>query len=158
MNCNCCGIPFIGFTRPDCDLCSFLIESNRIEGIFGRPSKDSIFKSRAFLKLSEINVEDLCYMANTFEPGVSLRTQPGMDVRVGRHIAPRGGPEIILDLQHLLEALDSPYESHREFERLHPFTDSNGRTGRLYWLWRMKGLDTSLGFLHTWYYQSLEDQ
>ena len=67
---------------------------------------------------------------------------------------------MILDLQHLLESSAAPYEAHKWFEALHPFTDGNGRTGRIYWLWQMQkmGLSTELGFLHTYYYQSLEDE
>ncbi len=161
--CDCCGYLTDSFLIRKwgvCDLCRFLIESNKIEGIFTKPSKDQIFKAKAFLRLKQIEVADLCQMANSFEPGVLLRTQPGMDVHVKEFIAPKGGPEMILDLQHLLESSAPPYESHRWFEALHPFTDGNGRTGRLYWLWKMQaeGSQTHLGFLHTWYYQSLKEE
>ncbi len=143
-----------------CDLCRFLTESNNIEGIFQKPTKDAIFKARAFLSLRQIEVADLCQMCNAFQPGALLRTQPGMDVRVGNYVAPKGGPETILDLQHLLESSAPPYEAHKWFEALHPFTDGNGRTGRIYWLWQMQacGLSTELGFLHTYYYQSLTEE
>lgn len=50
-----------------------------------------------------------------------------------------------------------PYEAHRLYERIHPFVDLNGRTGRAIWLHQMLGKqDVPLGFLHTWYYQSLD--
>lgn len=162
--CDCCSQMTDCFTIRKwsmCDLCRFLIESNKIEGIYQKPTKDQIHKSKAFLKLSTIKVGDLCNMANSFEPGVFLRVHSGMDVRVGNHIAPKGGPEIILDLQHLLESSNlDPFQTHRWFETLHPFTDGNGRTGRIYWLWQMikMGFSTGLGFLHTWYYQTLEEE
>lgn len=48
----------------------------------------------------------------------------------------------------------SPFEAHKRYEEIHPFVDLNGRTGRAIWLWQMGG-PGSLGFLHSWYYQSL---
>ena len=45
---------------------------------------------------------------------------------------------------------------HKHFESLHPFLDGNGRTGRALWLWMMGGIaQVPLGFLHTFYYQTL---
>ncbi len=92
------------------------------------------------------------------KPG--LRVLPGMDVRVGYHLPPPGGPGIEADLKELCnQALDlHPYELHQRFEQLHPFMDGNGRVGRMLWTWAMTQRDWSvrLGFLHTWYYQSLE--
>ena len=48
------------------------------------------------------------------------------------------------------------YENHKYFEEIHPFLDLNGRTGRAIWLHQMGG-EAPMGFLHTWYYQSLSD-
>ena len=60
----------------------------------------------------------------------------------------------------LADAVDecsSAYVLHCRYESLHPFTDGNGRSGRALWLWMMGGIEEApLGFLHTWYYQSLE--
>ena len=44
-------------------------------------------------------------------------------------------------------------ETHVRYELLHPFLDGNGRSGRALWLWLMG--QAPLGFLHTFYYQTL---
>ena len=63
----------------------------------------------------------------------------GEHVRVGTHIAP--APEEISSLmQSLMHAFDQPdthiltriVHFHLEFERVHPFLDGNGRTGRAF--------------------------
>ena len=160
--CDCCGQLtdcFILRKWGKCELCRFLLDSNKIEGIFARPTKDQIFKARAFIALPAVGVADLCNMCNAFQPGALLRTQPGMDVRIGRHKPPKGGPEIILDLQYILESEAPPHVAHKWFEALRPFMDGNGRTGRIYWYWHMLklGHKTHLSFLETWYRQSLEE-
>ena len=51
----------------------------------------------------------------------------------------------------------SPFAVHVAYENLHPFMNGNGRSGRALWLWHMGGIEkVPLGFLRTWYYQSLQ--
>lgn len=93
-----------------------------------------------------------------------IRDREGLDVQVGYHVPPPGGPEILDKLDILLEAADDlgPYQTHVAYEDLHPFMDGNGRTGRMLWAWHMEDtgedpywVDLDRGFLHTFYYQSL---
>ncbi len=85
-----------------------------------------------------------------------------MSVSVGRHCPPDGGPEVERSLRKLVRRADGdgePYSTHCAFEALHPFTDGNGRTGRMIWAWMMKeqkDYDFSLLFLHKFYYQTLD--
>ncbi len=139
-------------------LTDFVIESNRIEGIVG-VSIEQLEAHERFLALKAITVADLESFVDAVEPGARLRIKPGMDVRVGNHVAPPGGPAVREDLAWLLTGIEkwSPHNAHLTYEIQHPFMDGNGRAGRVLWLWMMGGIEQApLGFLHHWYYQSLE--
>ena len=115
-----------------------------------------------FLALERITIVDLEAFVDLVQPGARLRVERGMDVRVGNHVPPPGGPDIRGSLKRLLYVAgssdpESPYKTHCLYEILHPFTDGNGRSGRVLWLWMMGGIEQApLGFLHTFYYQTLE--
>jgi Fic/DOC family protein len=147
----------------DSQLERFLAESNRIEGILGPVANALVTASAAFLAESLMLVGPLCRLQAEIAPHRPLRLKPGMNVRVGGYVAPPGGPEIEFALAWICDdANDSasdPWRLHLMFERLHPFMDGNGRTGRALWAWQMLKLGRdpfSLGFLHRWYYQTLE--
>ena len=133
----------------------FVAESNRIEGI-ETVKELEVDAHRTFLSLP-VTVESLVQFVGVVA-SAQLRDRMGMDVRVGRHFPTRGGPYVRNKLDSILNGLpQSPYDTHREYEMLHPFMDGNGRSGRALWLHMMGGIEkVPLGFLHTWYYESLD--
>lgn len=146
---------------PDRILTAFLIESLGIEGIHREPTKEEMDATREFLCAFSVTVDSLCALQAVYAPGMPLRTQKGMDVRVGRYVAPPGGPTILRKLKAILAKSTHPYKSHLDFESLHPFCDGNGRTGRALWAWQMNAQGMSafaLPFLHRFYYQTLEHE
>ena len=116
----------------------FVRESNRIENIKDTIGAD-IAAHQRLLALTTVRVPDLEMFIRTITRDHVLRDKVGLDVQVGSHIPPSGGPDIPVQLADLLSTLGSrsPLENHLLYEALHPFTDGNGRSGRALWLWQM---------------------
>jgi len=144
----------------------FLRESLRIEGIIRNPTDAEMKAARKFLALKKITVADMVALVAVIAPDAKLRNVPGRNVVIRRvhedgtekitYRAPQGGPQIETGLRLLLNgaASKNPHELHCAYETLHPFTDGNGRSGRLLWLWCRKGVAPLL-FLQEFYYETL---
>lgn len=144
------------------NLYNFIKESNQIEGILREPTEAEMETACTFMDLGNVELKDLFYFVGVYQPNAILRDREGLDVQVGDYIAPRGCISIRTRLEDLLADMDlhsfsekKAYEFHVRYEMLHPFTDCNGRSGRILWRWMMRHNDVPLGFLHTFYYQTL---
>lgn len=138
----------------------FVKESNSIESIYREPTHAEIDEHNRFINLCGVTVGDIRHFVSVYQPNAKIRDTQGMNVHVGNYFPPEGGYYVVATLKEILAFMDetSPYQTHVRYEKLHPFTDGNGRSGRVLWAWHMKQLSKpiTLGFLHHFYYQSLD--
>lgn len=113
---------------------SYARDSRTIEGIIYTPDASTFLRSFVESPLSVASISDYVYA----EAGTRIRSEPWMNVRVGQHVAPPGGPHILTELDALVTAVkvDAPYETHAKFLHLHPFMDGNGRAARALLAWQ----------------------
>lgn len=168
-------------------LLDFISFSNKIESIYRKPSQEEYDSYVEFLQLKYIKVDNIINFVKVNEPNAKIRSHVSDNVRIGNYYPMKGGIQLVLTLEELLEEINSvakllfdnkvnslfesipeislchrnitTFKIHSEYESIHPFTDCNGRSGRVIWLWMMKTLDLPIyteGFSQTWYYQSLE--
>ena len=145
------------------DLLNFIEESNIIEEITRDPTHVEVMAHVTFLE-SQATIKDLKEFVSAVAPTHVIRDQIGLNVTVGDHLAPFGGPNIVPALETILSfrELVTPFMVHRRYLNLHPFSDGNGRSSRVLWLWMMhrigeEDMVARYGFLHTFYYQTLEN-
>lgn len=138
----------------------YVTESNKIEGITGY-TEDEISEFLRFIKLEVITIKDLQQFVSVYQPDAKLRDNCTVhNVQIGYHRPLNSGPEVRVELERILKDIDekTPFEVHCEYEKLHPFTDGNGRSGRVIWYWMMQNKKLSgNSFLHTFYYQTLSE-
>lgn len=152
------------------DLREFIRESNRIEGYYHEPTADEFAAHIHLQECDRLTVEDIekfvWYITCNKEGkhGARLRRLPGMNVMIGGHVPPPGGPHIEEELKKFLDDVNyargmpmTSYEHHIRYETLHPFSDGNGRSGRAIWWWQ-NFCDAPIGFLHQFYYDTLRDR
>lgn len=142
---------------------NFLIQSNKIEGIDDVVTEEDEIVLLQLLLQKEITVDNLCDVAFHFQRDARLRDGISSfdNVKVGNHNAPQAGPEVKRTLEVYLRKMadcrgdkSRAYDLHKAYEKLHPFTDCNGRTGRILLWWMMEGDFGPYDFLTWWYIQS----
>jgi len=114
------------------------------------------------MALEKLTIRDLETFVAVYQQNARLRVQPGMDVRVGSYAPPKGGEHIREMLGALLDDINGEridaWNAHIQYESIHPFNDSNGRSGRVIYHWQTRESRTpELGFLHAFYYQTLRN-
>ena len=144
---------------PDEFLTRFMIESNAIEGENGLNPGD-FDATRGFIGRP---ISERSLLACHAKLGEHLKVDwagryRDCGVRVGDYVAPpyEEVPRLMRAYFKALPQLDS-WGAHNRFQKIHPFHDLNGRTGRLIWLHKAlrEGYSGEIGFLHAYYYATL---
>ena len=126
-----------------------LSESNAIEGIYTSDALEDSLKAWEFMTdcdfIPNVDTIEFVHWLITYR---QLPSGERGTLRYGREVSIAGRPGmssfIVRDaLQQWIRDLDvmSPKEAHIRFEKIHPFIDGNGRTGRMIYYWQLTLLD-----------------
>ena len=150
-------------TKPENYLYEFARESNHIEGIWAvSRHEDHAEALKLFLLHDTMSVGALESFVKMIEPEAYLRRDKHDRVTISGvpTIPPEHSETMLIALLDMInENTIDPYTAHVRYEKIHPFMDGNGRSGRALWLWtihRFTGKLPKLLFLHAWYYKTLD--
>ena len=146
-----------GAAQADERLAAFVAESNRIEGIHRQPTDAEIKAHRTLIARKRVKIEHVTALVAACQPNAVLGRQPTFTASASAITCATRFEALLAGIAS--KAL-TPWAAHVQYETLHPYTDGNGRSGRAVWLWQMtlKGEQSralAIGFLHTFYYQTL---
>ena len=144
----------------------FLIQSNAIEGITDPVTAGDVAVVWDFVTRDVIKISDVSDLVYYFQPDARLRDGIGchVNVRLGIYNPPPAGHHIIDGLNAILEKMnlysENPYQAydlHIEYESLHPYSDGNGRSGRILLFRMLRGNFGPYDFLTWWYIQTMRN-
>lgn len=130
------------------ELADLVASSNaieRINAIPGEPAYDDHLAAAALAIDGECDPRTLhAVLTRRLSPAHEVGTLRRIAISIGGERPPEPGPHIAIHFGRLMEQLaagprdDEASEAaaarlHHEFQAVHPFSDANGRTGRLLW-------------------------
>jgi hypothetical protein len=113
----------------------FVRVNNRMAGILREPTPAELGAHRGLLAANSLCVENLEVFVQHVAPGAGWRMRSSEDDGRGGEAGPRQDLETIV--RAAKENRASATEIHRLYRLLRPFTDANGRCGRVLWMWQM---------------------
>lgn len=137
----------------------FMLESNKIEGEDRlNPGDDCALEVACYSIASTFDIRDIHKILTRHLKVNWSGEWRTCQVYVGNHIpcSPEHVANAMEDYMSKWDDMDS-WTAHNEFQKIHPFQDFNGRTGRLLWLNKAidEGYNYNIPFLQMYYYQTL---